>query len=428
MTHRLAVCVAGMVWALIVVSPLGGPRVQAQAAQRYEPIVWPNEVSGKNFPLFAIIDADATARKAVAAAPALRAVLEAKRTALAEAAKTCATKAPCHIAALTLSSEEIASVRGGLTAVVKSGALRSAIEKMRRSGLFVRDASLDDDAFVAKSWERAAAGLNNILAVYGRGEQPRYPAIDSVSHDAASPGYGQLVDTAIGMMDEAAGEWDLFYQPTLALALRLFDINWRDEAARHEPMHLGENAAAYKRIQTIKWADYPYTVALVPGSGLSEAMERENHALSPAGKQIIEIAARRYHAKKVPFIIVSGGYVHPKHTRFAEAVEMKRALIRDFKVPENAILIDPHARHTTTNVRNAARLMFRYGIPTDRAALITTRSYHLDSIAAAAFDERNERELGYRPYVSKRRLSRFELEWLPNVLSLQADPLDPLDP
>jgi hypothetical protein len=91
-------------------------------------------------------------------------------------------------------------------------------------------------------------------------------------------------------------------------------------------------------------------------------------------------------------------------------------------------LIDPHARHTTTNVRNAARLMFRYGIPTDRPALIATRSYHLDSIASPAFDERNDRELGYRPYVSKRRLSRFELEWLPNVLSLQADPWDPLDP
>ena len=54
--------------------------------------------------------------------------------------------------------------------------------------------------------------------------------------------------------------------------------------------------------------------------------------------------------------------------------------------------------------------------------------YHLDSIASTAFDDRNDRELGYRPYVSKRRLSPFELEWLPNVTSLHADPLDPLDP
>ena len=107
---------------------------------------------------------------------------------------------------------------------------------------------------------------------------------------------------------------------------------------------------------------------------------------------------------------------------------MKRSLMHDVNVPEDAIIIDPHARHTTTNVRNAARLMFRYGIPTDRPALITTQQYHLDSIASTAFDDRNERELGYRPYVSARRLSRFEVEWLPNVMSLHADPLDPLDP
>jgi hypothetical protein len=146
------------------------------------------------------------------------------------------------------------------------------------------------------------------------------------------------------------------------------------------------------------------------------------------GKEIIEIGARRYFAHTVAFIIVSAGYVHPKYTRFSEAVEMKQSLMRDFGVPEDAILIDPHARHTTTNVRNAARLIFRYGIPTDRPALITTHQYHLDSIASAAFDERNDHELGYRPYMSTRRLSRFEVEWFPNVLSLHADPTDPLDP
>jgi hypothetical protein len=107
---------------------------------------------------------------------------------------------------------------------------------------------------------------------------------------------------------------------------------------------------------------------------------------------------------------------------------MKRSLIRDFGIAEDAIIIDPHARHTTTNIRNAARLIFRYGIPADRPALITTQQYHLDSVDSIAFDDRNARELGYRPYLSKQRLSRFELEWLPNVTSLHADPLDPLDP
>src|SRR5215470_6286853 len=400
----------------------------AETVARYQPITWSNEVSGKNFPLFALIDADQAARTAVASSSELRAVLEDKRKAVAAAAASCGAAASCHAAALQWSPDDVARVRKALAALTKSGALKSVVATMRGSGLFARDVDLEEQAFVARSWERAAAGLNNVLAVYGSGEEPRYPAIDSVAVDAASTGYGQVVHTAMGLMAEQSGQWDVFYQPTVALALRLLDINWRDEASRLEPLHLGENAAAYKRVATVKWADYPYTVALVPGAGLSEDMERENHPLNPMGKEIIEIAARRYFDHKVAFIIVSGGYVHPKYTRFSEAVEMKRSLIRDFKVPEDAIMIDPHARHTTTNVRNAARLMFRYGIPTDRPALITTQQYHLDSIAAVAFDERNDRELGYRPYVSKRRLSPFELEWLPNVMSLHADPLDPLDP
>jgi uncharacterized SAM-binding protein YcdF (DUF218 family) len=31
---------------------------------------------------------------------------------------------------------------------------------------------------------------------------------------------------------------------------------------------------------------------------------------------------------------------------------MKRQLVALFGIPESAILVDPHARHTTTNLRN----------------------------------------------------------------------------
>jgi len=417
-----------MTIALMAVLVLASAGVQTTDDRRYEPIAWADEVSGKNFPLFAIVDVDDVAGKAVASSPGLRTILDAKRAALDRAASACALDAACHVAALAWSADDVMRVSDALRVLTKSGALASAIDRVRRSGLFARDAELGDEAFVVRAWERAAGGLNRILAVYGRGEPPRYPAIDSVSHDAASADYGRLVHTAIGLMHERADAWERFYEPSRALALRLLDLNWRDEAARHEPMHLGENAEAYTRIPTIAWADYPYTVALVPGAGLSEAMERENHALSPMGKLIIELAARRYHDRKVPLIIVSGGYVHPKHSRFAEAVEMKRVLMRDFDVPANAILIDPHARHTTTNLRNAARIMFRYGIPTDRLSMITTDQYQSVSIESKAFDERCDRELGYRPYELRKRLSRYDLEWLPRVESLHVDGMDPLDP
>lgn len=298
------------------------------------------------------------------------------------------------------------------------------VDEMRRSGLFEHDRALDAEARVARAWERSAAGLNNIIAVYGTGQKPRYPAIDSVAHDVASQPYRALVNTAVGVLEEESSDWTLFYQPTVAFARKLLDINWRDEAGRFEPLHTGENAAAYTRIATVSWGEYPYPAIVVPGAGT----DRPDAALDPQAKMRIALAARRYHQRKAPFLLVSGGYVHPNQTKFNEALEMKRSLMRDFNVPEHAILIDPHARHTTTNLRNAARIFFRYGIPTDRASLITTDQYQSEYIEGTVFAERCDRELGYRPYELKRRVSRYDLEWLPRAESLHADPLDPLDP
>ena len=422
--------------AVVVMLILGAATVESETEGKRRPngralqgpVTWPDEVSGKNFPLLALLDADQAAHRAVVGSPELRLLLDEKRTAVAKAVETCGERASCHADALVWSAEDITRAREALVGLVRSGAATSLIQTMRRTGLFARDATLTDEALLVRSWERTADGLNHVLAVYGHGKAPRYPAIDSVSHDVTSTPYGRMVHTSITVMAEKGSAWDAWYQPTRDFALRLLDLNWRDEAGRHEPLHRGENAAAFTRASTLRWSDYPYTAALVPGSGLTDQMEREHHALNPMGKLIVEIAAQRYHDRKVPFIIVSGGYVHPKHSRFAEAVEMKRALVRHFQVPENAIIIDPHARHTTTNVRNAARLMLRYGFPADRPALIATQQYHLDYIDATTFDQRNERELGYLPYLSRRRLSRFELEWFPNPLALHADPLDPLDP
>jgi len=101
----------------------------------------------------------------------------------------------------------------------------------------------------------------------------------------------------------------------------------------------------------------------------------------------------------------------------------------DFAVPEDAILIDPHARHTTTNLRNAAREMYRYGVPFDHVALITTDSYQSAYIESADFAKRCEDELGYVPHRIVKRLSVFDLEWMPKMESLQIDAAgDLLDP
>ena len=109
-------------------------------------------------------------------------------------------------------------------------------------------------------------------------------------------------------------------------------------------------------------------------------------------------------------------------------VEMKRALIEDFGVPADAILIDPHARHTTTNLRNAARLIYRYGVPVARLALLSTDPYQSTYVESAEFRDRCARELGYQPVTLGRRLSRFDIEFAPAAESLHADATDPLDP
>lgn len=141
-----------------------------------------------------------------------------------------------------------------------------------------------------------------------------------------------------------------------------------------------------------------------------------------------ELAATRYKKGMAPFIVVSGGYVHPFHTPYAEAVEMKKYLMTVDSIPGSAILIEPQARHTTTNFRNTARLQIRYGIPLDKACLCVSTRDQTDYIINAGFDRRNLRELGYLPYRDKQRLSDHEIRYYAVADCLQSDPGDPLDP
>ena len=107
---------------------------------------------------------------------------------------------------------------------------------------------------------------------------------------------------------------------------------------------------------------------------------------------------------------------------------MKKSLIRDFGVPADAIIIEPHARHTTTNLRNAARLIYRYGIPFERKVLVTTDSFQSAYIESDGCAKRCDQELRYQPAKVLSRLSPFDLEITNRIESLQINPMDPLDP
>jgi len=204
----------------------------------------------------------------------------------------------------------------------------------------------------------------------------------------------------------------------------LLALNHRDEAGREEPMEAGVNRAAVRAIASIHWETYPESVIVVPGAG----PEDRNTPLSSVGRKRMELAVAAYHAGEAPFILVSGGYVHPTQTRFNEALEMKKVLRQEYHVPENAILVEAHARHTTTNLRNAAREIYRYNIPMDKPVLVVSDAAQIATIASQAFADRCLKELSYTPYRILSQPSDTSLVVLPMAESLQQDPLDPLDP
>ncbi len=200
-------------------------------------------------------------------------------------------------------------------------------------------------------------------------------------------------------------------------------LNGRDEAIRYEPLTAKENAAAYKRAAGINWQSYPYSMILVPGLG----PEQPGLRLDPNGAKRCDSAALRYRAGLAPFLVVSGGHVHPNKTPYCEAIEMKKYMVEVLKIPAAAIIIEPYARHTTTNLRNANRLVYLFKMPSDKPVMIVSDASQTKYINGN-MKGKVQKELGYLPFQSIRQLSSTETEYIPSVNSLQINPIDPLDP
>lgn len=413
--------------------------IRAEAVPK--PLVLTAPVQDKNFYLLSLLERDGRVSQLLAEDAGLQSLYRRKSETLAQVFERSRLGDAHTLSELQFGEAEIQTAADSLAALYRQNVdVRRLVDgPLRRSGMYARYQKEEGSLLFASAWRDCARGVNNILSVYGLGNAGRSPDIDSISYDAKGFLYGALVHNLIGAVQEdlntsttehAPTETkqthakQLFFAPGLKFALSLLEANRRDEAGRFEPMERGENRAAFRRIPTIKWEKYPYTLILIPGYGPEEA----GVSLSPIGKLALTLAVRRYREGKAPFLLVSGGYVHPRQTPYCEAMEMKRSLMRDFGIPENAILIDPHARHTTTNLRNAARIMFRYGIPCDRPGLITTNTFQSADIESVAFHDRCQRVFGYQPHEVLKRLSPFDLEFRPRLDSLYADPQDPLDP
>lgn len=304
----------------------------------------------------------------------------------------------------------------------KTPALQRIAQKLKQNGSYASMETLPDTAYLRNVWTTTAAGINNIVEVYLTGKAPAYPKIDSISFTAADPVFVQQVKTEIAKFQKTQDHAGCLTQPLL-LALKLLMLNGRDEAARYEPLAKGRNRKSFKRSQKTNWASYQYSAILVPGMG----PEKKGVRLSPQSAARCDSAAVRYKQGKAPFIVVSGGHVHPYRTPFCEAVEMKEYLVKTLGIPAPAVIIEPYARHTTTNLRNTNRIIYRFLMPVEKPVLIVTDAAQSGYINGKM--ARNAlRDLGYVPYRNIQRLSSWETEYYPDRLSLSINALDPLDP
>jgi hypothetical protein len=271
---------------------------------------------------------------------------------------------------------------------------------------------------------RELRGLNAVLQTYGFGTQSRYPMIDGPVEQTGSADFKALVADAIWLADAARTDPAVRMDPSIALAIALVDVSERDDAVAFEPLDTAHNAAPFALARTLDWKRYRYTAIIIPGVG----PENPVIPLSARGKLHLQLAARRFAQGDVAFIITSGAAVHPKGSHFVEAVEMRRALVERYHIPADRIVIEPYARHTTTNLRNATRRLHAMGAPLDKPTLIVANADQSRYITSPEFAARNPAELGYDPGTIGMRHSPYEVEFLPSLHSLRVDPWDPLDP
>lgn len=383
-----------------------------------------NPIQDKNVYLLTLLAKDPVAREAIARSSVMQDVgrrLTKSRDAVYSACK----EKVCSVNQLMLTQAETERVGDELGSLAGAGGPLNRLveEEMRPSGRFQKYADMTASPFMRAAWLETAQGVNHLYRVYALGEKVPSSSIDGALYEPGSDNLISYLQSALGAEIDGAST-DVFFSPWAQLGFDLLTINQRTEAGRYEPLEDGENARAFAAARTVDWKSKRYAAIVVPGVGLSDG----EVGVSPKGAFRLRMAARRWRDGFAPFIIVSGGHVHPNRTPYSEAVEMKRELITRYQIPEAAIVIDPYARHTTTNLRNATRLLFRMGAPMTTPMVITASEDASQYIESRSFADRCATELGYRPVEIVRRASPFDLEARPNIISLHADPKDPLDP
>jgi len=412
-----------LVFSIFLLFSFGVSAQYSSAFPGYKIVAGNNWVKAKNYYLLTLLQQDKAAQALLKSDLELSKLSQNKLAALKTAVKDC-KDALCLPEAMKFTDDEISGVSQQLTKLYKPG---NALDKLVKthlipSGAYVLYQAETPSDLLVKAWQQDAAAVNYTIGVYAEGKKPNYPQIDSISFDVKRKGYYTLMyDCAADVVDVVNGD-ALFFEVPLTSALTYLEVNERENAGDFEPMALGVNKPAVDKVKTVKWATFPYSHILVPGAG----PDNLTTTLSGEGMLRCKTAARAYFIGKAPFIVVSGGRAHPYKTKYNEAVEMRKYMVTRLHVPANAVIIEPHARHTTTNIRNDVRIVFRYGMPFAKPGLIVTDKYQNDFIEN--MEKRCLNELKYVPYKLGKRLSETALEFYPVITSLQIDADEPMDP
>jgi len=379
-------------------------------------------LTAKNFPLFSLLQQNKDVKQMIRNDRVFQNMITKQNDRVLKALDTC-QNVSCYAELLEWTNDETKAAGSELiTLYSKSKAFKTIIEKLKKEGSYNLYDALPDTSFLRSAWNNAAEGLNQILNVYVKGEKPTYAKIDAISFRKGDSLFkSEVYDSVHSDLRHKSG--DLYFNLSLQMAMDALEMNGRDECARYEPLRNGLNRLPYSTIKNKDWKSYKYSMILVPGLG----PETPGVSLDPGGAKRCEEAVERFRKGLSPFIVVSGGHVHPNKTPFCEAVEMKKYLVDKLGIPDSVVFIEPHARHTTTNIRNVSRMIFRFGIPSNRPVLIVTDSSQ-DNYIVQGMTKTSLRDLGYLPYNKIKQLNDQEVEFYPTKNCLQVNPLDPLDP
>ena len=182
------------------------------------------------------------------------------------------------------------------------------------------------------------------------------------------------------------------------------------------------------------WQRYPHAVIIVPGyTPLDSTVAVPG--VHPTTRRRLVQAAQDLAEEQAPFVLVTGGNVYPKGTPYHEAIEMKAELVT-LGVDEEQILVEARARHSTTNLRNAGRIMRALGM---QSGLITTvgggiggsdvfdQDFYFSHPTLSTFYARSVRELGYR-VGELRGAGALHTEFIPEAEVTRVGLRDALDP